>query len=146
MVGAAGCNFMNAEPPEIAKPLGYDTVDVFLSGCSTPLPPIRNDSRCGAAQIGKSIDAGVVCQLLVGLKNWVASAPKAAPSVNPDDWSRVRAVCVFREALVWSPDETEKQPRRSFVRLDADVPTRSQRMSVRMSEQSWSFEYFVSPR
>lgn len=56
LVGAAGCNFMNADPPEIGKPLGYDTVDVPLPGCATRLPPVRDDINCGALTIGKSID------------------------------------------------------------------------------------------
>ena len=145
LVGGAGCGSTNVQPPEIAKPLAYDTVDVILPGCATRRPPIRHNGRCGAGEIGKSIDAENVCQLLGALKNWVASPPKAAPSVNPDDWTLVRSVCVFREAWASSAD-TKRQPPRSFLRLDADVPNRSQRMSVRMSEQSWTLEYFVSPR
>jgi hypothetical protein len=145
LVGVAGCNSLDVEPPEIAKPLRYDTVDIILPGCATRLPPIRDNGRCGAGEIGKSIDAKTICQLLGALKNWVASAPKAAPSVNPDDWTHVRSACVFREAWASSAD-TKRQPPRSFLRLDADVPNRSQRMSVRMSEQSWTLEYFVSPR
>lgn len=146
LVGAAGCNVPNVEPPEIAKPLGYETVDVLLPGCSTRLPPVRDNGSCGATQIGESIDVKDVCQLLVALKDWVASAPKNAPSVHSDDWTRVRAVCVSRGVWVRSPHETENLPRRSFLRLEADVPNRSQRMFVQMSEQSRSFEYFVAPR
>lgn len=99
LVGAAACSFMNTDPPEIAKPLGYDTVDVSLPGCATPLPPVRDDINCGALEIGKSIDGRDVCHLLQTLKHWVASAPADAPSVHPDDWTRVRAVCVSREVF-----------------------------------------------
>jgi hypothetical protein len=147
--GAAGCTFMNSEPPEIGKPLGYDTVDVPLPGCATRLPPVRDDINCGALTIGKSIDNREVCHLLESLRNWAASAPAEAPSVHPDDWRLVRAVCVSREMLFRAaPADGPKvnlPPVRS-LKLEADVPNRSQRMSVRMSEQSRGLEYSVSPR
>lgn len=145
LVGAAGCDSMDVQPPEIAKPLGYETVDVALASCATPLPPVRDNGQCGATQIGKSIDVNDVCQLLVALKDWVASGPKDAPSVRPDDWTRVRAVCVSRS--VWAPSSHEEKrfPYRSSLRLEADVPNRSQRMFVQMSE-SRSLEFFVSRR
>ena len=136
LVCAGGCDSPNVEPPEIAKPLGYSTVDIRLPGCATPLPPVRDDRRCGAAEIGKGIDAKDVCQLLISLKDWVASAPKDAPSVRPDDWTRVRAVCVSRLFWARSPDVQEDPPHRTFLRLEADVPNRCQRMFVKMSEQS----------
>jgi hypothetical protein len=59
------------EPPEIAKPLGYATVDVSLPGCAVRLPPAGDDVSCGAAEIGKSIDEKDVCHLLTALKDWV---------------------------------------------------------------------------
>ena len=148
LVGAAGCNFMNADPPEIAKALGYDTVDVPLPGCATRLPPVRDDTNCGALQIGRSIDNREVCHLLEALRNWVASAPADAPSVHPDDWMRVRAVCVSREVFGRiAPQDGPKVilPPLRFLRLEADVPNRSLRMSVQMSEQSRRLEYSVSP-
>lgn len=137
---------MSVEPPEIAKPFGYETVDVLLPSCAIPLPPVRALPHCGATEIGKSIDVEVVCQLLVALKRWVASKPKDALSVHLDDWTRVWAVCVSRLVSVESPYATEKSTPRSFLRLEAYIPNRSQRVSVQMSEQSWSFEYFVSAR
>jgi hypothetical protein len=149
LVGAAACSFMNTDPPEIAKPLGYDTVDVSLPGCATPLPPVRDDINCGALEIGKSIDGRDVCHLLQTLKNWVASAPADAPTVHPDDWTRVRAVCVSREVFGRvGPSDQPKiiLPPLRFLRLEADVPNRSLRMSVQMSEQSRGLEYSVSPR
>jgi hypothetical protein len=146
LVGAAGCSgLMDTAPPEIAKPLGYDTVDVSLPGCATPLPPVRDDISCGALQIGKSIDGKDVCHLLEALKNWVASGPPEAPSVHLDDWTRVRAVCVSR-AVSSSAHEERIAPPRSFLRLEADVPNRSQRMFVQMSEQSRTLGFFASPR
>jgi hypothetical protein len=140
---------MNTAPPEIAKPLGYGTVRVALPGCATPLPPVREDIGCGALQIGKSIDRRDVCHLLEALRNWVASAPADAPSVHPDDWKQVRAVCVSREVFGRiGPSDGPKiiLPPLRVLRLEADVPNRSQRMFVQMSEQSRSLEYFVSPR
>jgi hypothetical protein len=149
LIGAAGCNFMQSDPAEISKPLGYDTVDVPLPGCATRLPPVRGDINCGALTIGKSIDNRDVCQLLEALRNWAASAPAEAPSVHRDDWTRVRAVCVSREifARVGPSDHSKVTlPPLGFLRLEADVPDRSQRISVRMSEESRSLEYSVSPR
>jgi hypothetical protein len=146
LIGGAACNSINTDAPEIAKPLGYDTVEVPLPGCPTPLPAVRDDVGCGARQIGKDIDGNDVCHLLEALKTWVASGPADAPSVHPDDWTRVRAVCVSRGVWASSPHEKRILPRRSFLRLEADVPNRSQRMSVQMSEQSRALEYFVSPR
>jgi hypothetical protein len=149
LVGLAGCNFMNTDPPEISKPLGYDTVVVPLPRCATPLPPIRDDISCGALQIGRSIDNRDVCHLLESLRNWVASAPANAPSVHPDDWTHVRAVCVSREKFGQiGPADGPKimLPPLRFLRLEADVPSRSQRMFVQMSEQSRGLEYFVRPR
>ena len=149
LFGAVGCTFMNADPPEIGKPLGYDTVDVTLPGCATRLPPVRDDTKCGALQIGRSIDNREVCHLLEALRNWAASAPADAPSVHPDDWKRVRAVCVSHE-IVWRMGPSDGPevilPPLRFLRLEADVPDRSLRMSVQMSEQSRGLEYFVSPR
>lgn len=68
-----------------------------------------------------------------------------------------RAVCVSR--LVWglpisiSSKEwprvvltQERSPVRSAVRLEADIPNRSQIIFVEMSEQSRRLEYFVGPR
>ena len=116
-----------AAPPEIAKPLGYETVDVSLPGCATPLPPVRDDISCGALQIGESIDGKAVCHLLEALKNWVASG-----RVSHSVWT--------------SSHEERIAPLRSFLRLEADVPNRSQRMFVQMSEQSRTLEFFASPR
>ena len=96
VVSGAGCEFHEHPLPEIQKPLGYDTVALPLSGCLTPLPPVRADIECGAAEIGKSIDPKDVCHLLEALRTWVASGPADAQSVRPDDWSHVRAVCVHR--------------------------------------------------
>jgi len=149
LVGPAGCNFMNTDPPEIAKPLGYDTVDMPLPGCATPLPPVRDEISCGALQIGRSIGNREVCHLLDSLRNWVASAPANAPSVHPDDWRQVRAVCVSREVVVRiGPADGPKivLPPLRFLRLEADVPSRSQRLFVQMSEESRILEYFVRPR
>jgi hypothetical protein len=147
LIGAAGCNFMNADPPEIAKPLGYDTVDVPLPGCPTRLPPVRDDPNCGVGEIGKSIDTKDVCHLLGTLENWVASGPAEAPSVHSDDWTRVRAVCIVRSRSMDSPHETPVLAPRSWLRLEADVPNRAHRMSVQMSEQlRLSLEFAVSPR
>jgi hypothetical protein len=146
LVGAAGCNFMNADPPEIAKPLEYYTVDAPLPGCATRLPPVHDGINCGALEIGKSIDVKDVCHLLQTLKQWVASAPPDAPSVHQDDWIRVRAVCVSRSWWAQSPHDKRILPPRSFLRLEADVPDRSQRMFVQMSEQSRGLEYWVAPR
>lgn len=138
---------MNTDPPEIGKPLGYDTVDVPLPGCATRLPPVRDDVNWGALTIGKSIDNREVCHLLEALRNWAASAPADAPSVHPDDWTRVRAVCASREILVGPSDKPKMTlPPLRLLRLEADVPDRSLRISVRMSEHSRSLEYWASPR
>src|SRR5262245_22544205 len=96
LVGGAGCEFREHPLPEIQKPLGYDTVDMSLPGCVTPLPPVRSDIECGATEIGKSIGPKDVCHLLEALKTWVASRPADVPAVRPDDWRHVRAVCVSR--------------------------------------------------
>ena len=149
LVGAAGCDFMKGDPPAMSKPLGYSTVDVPLAGCATRLPPVRDDVNCGALTIGKSIDNRDVCYLLEALKNWAASAPADAASVHPDDWTRVRAVCVSRDTFGQvGPSDLPKitLPPLRFLRLEADVPDRSLRMSVQMSEQSRSLAYWVSPR
>lgn len=146
IVAVAGCDVSKVEPPEIAKPLGYETVQVQLPGCPIPLPPVRDDGSCGASEIGKSIDVKDVCRMLVALKDWVASAPKDAPSVHPDDWARIRAVCIVRAAWASSPHEPDRWPYRPFLRLQADVPDRSQRMVVQTTKLSRNFEYYVSPR
>ena len=155
LVLAAGCNSTDADLPEIAAPLGYDTVRVELAECKTPLPPVRDTSRCGASEIGNSIDVNDVCLLLQALKDWVESGPADAPSVHADDWPRVRAVCVSR--LGWPPPISSKErprlllaqerpPVRSALRLEADIPNRSQIIFVQMSEQSRRLEYFAGPR
>ena len=65
---------------------------------------VRNDVSCGAAEIGKSIDAKDVCHLLTALKDWVTWPPREAPSDHADDWQRVRAASVSRG--VWSSSHT----------------------------------------
>ncbi len=157
-LGVAGaCNSTTGDLPEISTPLGYDTVRVELSGCNIPLPPVRDNSRCGASDLGTSINVNEVCLLLTSLRDWVESGPADAPSVHADDWPRVRAVCVSR--LVWSPPiwisrkewprvvlAQERPPDRSALQLEADMPNRSQIISVEMSEQSRRLTYVAGPR
>ena len=110
LVGLGGCDFMSRDAPEIATPLGYGTVRVTLPGCPTELPPVREDSRCGAVEIGKTIDNRDVCRLLTSLKRWVESSPADGQRppvqsirfepVYPDDWKYVRAVCVAHGSYV----------------------------------------------
>ncbi len=171
-ISGVGCNVTNTAAPEIAKPLGYDTVDVPLPACATQLPPVRADRECGASEIGKSIDPKDVCHLLGALRRWVASGPADAPSVRPDDWNHVRAVCVRRAVVVELPGyPTEVPPspafrrsplqeaaeypaqaqprapfRRSLLELKADAPNRSHLLVVQMLEESRTLEYSVSPR
>jgi hypothetical protein len=147
LVVAGGCDSRNLDLPEVATPLGYDTVRVELARCSTPLPPVRDDSRCGASEIGKSIDVNDVCLLVRALKGWVESGRVEDASVHADDWPRVGAVCVARlkgpeiSRLVWAPAARpqESPSNRSVLRLEADIPNRSQIVFVQM-------EYFVGPR
>jgi hypothetical protein len=149
LVSTVGCNFLKSDPPETSKPLGYSTVEVPLPGCATRLPPVRDDVNCGTLTIGKSIDNRDVCHLLEALRKWAASAPADTPSVHPDDWTRVRAVCVSREIFgrVGPSDQPKiTLPPLRFLSLEADLPDRSLRMSVQMSEQSRSLEYWTSPR
>jgi hypothetical protein len=155
LVVTGGCDSSDPELPEIATPLGYDTVRVELSGCNVPLPPVRDSSRCGAAEIGKSIDLKDVCQLLVALKGWVDSGPADALSVHADDWPHVRAVCVSRlgpNVTVSSKEWprvvlTQERPAvRSVVRLEADIPNRSLIIYVQMSEDSRRLKYFAGRR
>ena len=145
-ISGVGCNVTNTAAPEIATPLGYETVDVPLPGCAIPLPPVRAGIECDASEIGKSIDPKDVCHLLGALTRWVASGPADAPSVRPDDWSLVRAVCVRRLVRGTSARKQPRPPPLTFLQLEADVPNRSQRMTVQMSEQTRTLEYSVSPR
>lgn len=144
-----GCDTTPGTPPEVWKPLGYDTVTVDLPGCATALPPVRASVECSADAIGETIDVKDVCRLLVALQDWVESAPESAPSVQPDEWAMVRAVCVYRSMAGVSPHapaEVRMGPRPSFLTLYADVPNRSHRLVVRMSEQTGGFEFDVAPR
>src|SRR3954468_12778641 len=158
LVGVVGCDFMSRDAPEIATPLGYGTVRVGLPGCSVQLPPVREDSGCGADEIGRTIDNGDVCRLLTSLKQWVESSPADGqrPPVHsirfepvyPDDWRYVRAVCVSHGSYVSISDglrgSTTTQVH--FLQLLADAPNRSLQMFVRMSDQSRALEYFSARR
>jgi hypothetical protein len=156
LVLAAGCNSTDADLPEIATPLGYDTVHLELSGCPTALPPLRDNSRCGVSDIGKTINVNDVCFLLTALKDWVTSGPADAPSVHADDWLRIRAVCVSRlgPSITVSSKEwprvvlTQERPpvRSALLRLEADLPNRSLIIFVQMSEESRRLKYFAGPR
>jgi hypothetical protein len=69
--------------------------------------------------------------------------------VHPDDWRLVRAVCVSREVhgrVAPGGDPKVILPPIRILKLEADVPNRSQRMIVRMSEQSPGLTFFVTPR
>jgi hypothetical protein len=58
-----------------------------------------------------------------------------------------RRPCRLLEALRnWVASGPVFLPPLRVLRLEADVPNRSQRMFVQMSEQSRNLEYFVSPR
>jgi hypothetical protein len=149
LIATLGCDPAPEVLPEVWTPLGYETVVVDLAGCAIPLPPVRDSAGCSAADIGKRIDVKEVCRLLVALKGWVRSAPAEAPSVRPADWALVRAVCVYRSVWIPSPHappEDKLAPRRTSLTLYADVPNRSHRLFVQMSEQSGRFEFSVAPR
>jgi hypothetical protein len=145
-VGITGCDFMDRRPPEPRKPLEYTTVDVSLRGCATQLPPVHDGANCGALEIGGSIDAREVCDLLESLKKWVDSAPAGSPSIHPNDWAQVRAVCVTHGWWIGSPHDKPISPPRSYLRLEADAPDRSLRFFVQTTRSSRGLEYFVSPR
>jgi hypothetical protein len=150
LVGGAACEFREYPLPDIQKPLGYDTVEVSLPGCVTPLPPVRSDIECGAIEIGKSIDHKDVCHLLEALRTWVASGPADAPAVRPDDWSHVRAVCVRRGVEVTAAQCPAGVPcppvHRSFLELVADAPNRSRLMTVHMMDDARTLKYLVGAR
>ena len=155
LVLAAGCNSTDADLPEIATPLGYDTVHVELSGCSTALPLLRDNSRCGVSEIGKTINVNDVCFLLTALKDWVKSGPADAPPVHADDWPRVRAACVSRLGPSITVSSREwprlvltqlRQQVGSKLRLEADIPNRSLIIYVQMSEDSRRLKFFAGPR
>jgi hypothetical protein len=148
LVLAAGCNSTDGDLPEIATPLGYDTVHVELSGCNTALPPLRDSSRCGVSEILKTINASDVCFLLTALKDWVTSGPADAPSVHADDWPRVRAACVSRlgPSITISSKGVVPTPDSALLRLEADIPNRSLIIFVQMSEQSRRLKFFAGPR
>ena len=148
VVLVAGCNSTVADLPEIATPLGYDTVRVELSGCNIALPPLRDDSHCGASEIAKTINVDDVCFLLTALKDWVESGPADAPSVHADDWHRVRAVCVARlgPSITISSKGKPAQVGSALLRLEADIPNRSLIIFVQMSEESRRLKYFAGLR
>jgi len=140
---------MDRDPPEISKPLGYATIHVALPGCATPLPPIRDTAECNAFEIGKSIDAADVCDLLEALKKWIVSSRSSDPSEHPNDWTQVRSACISRMGRVASmsqPPPIPPPPPRSFLweeksrlyrpglLLAADVPNRSLVIVVQTSE------------
>jgi hypothetical protein len=119
-----GCDTSTEPLPEVWKPLAYETVAVDLPGCAIGLPPVRDSTECSAAAIGQTIAATDVCRLLMALKDWVESAPTSAPSVQPEHWTWVRAVCLYRSIVPHSPHasaETRLAPRPSFLTLYADV-------------------------
>jgi hypothetical protein len=81
--------------PRVPTPLGFDTVQVNLPSCSTPLPPVRKDG-CSPLAIGISIEEKYVCRMLDALKARVEAAPRGWLLLRGGDWSRVRAVSVCR--------------------------------------------------
>ncbi len=150
LVAMTGCDFMNREAPEVSKPLGYATIRVDLPGCETPLPPVREATECGALEIGKSIDASDVCDLLESLKKWVISSRlDCSESAHLDDWTQVRAMCISSGFWAQSPHDKRILPPRPFLRLEADL---SQSISPRMGVQTVSpsaprgLEYYVTAR
>jgi hypothetical protein len=165
LIVVAACRSPIGDLPEIAEPLGYETVRVELPGCATRLPPVRDSNRCGASEIGNGIDPNDVCLLLTGLQTFAESEPAWVPSthhndwpqvrsVHAEDWSRVRAVCVTRhvarqiivEQASGKPGTEASWPLISSLWLEADIPHLSVILSVRMSEQSRERTYSVAPR
>jgi len=109
---------MARDSPDVSQPLGYGTIRVALPGCATPLPPVREAAHCNAVEIGKSIDASDVCDLLQSLKKWVISSRSSDPSVRPSDWTEVRSVCISRVGRVSTlsqPPPIPPPPQRSFL-------------------------------
>jgi hypothetical protein len=165
LIVAGACDSPKGDLPEITKPLEYETVRLELPSCDTRLPPVRDGSRCGATEIGKSIDPNDVCLLLTALNAWVKSGPGRAPSMHEDDWPRVRsvhagdwplvrAVCVVRSVMPEPIDERPSGkpatkapwPYMSSLWMAADIPHRSLIIFVEMSEQSRERKYSVALR
>jgi hypothetical protein len=98
IVLATGCR---SKVPRVPKPLGFETVDVHLKSCQTPLPPVRKDG-CAPSAIGVSIEEKYVCRVLDALKVQVEARSWFR---RRGDWARVRAVSVCRYQMLTGNDK-----------------------------------------
>ena len=154
LVVAGGCDSSDPDLPGIATPLGYDTVRVELSGCNVPLPPVRDSSRCGAAEIGKSIDLKDRVPTSCGVERmgrvWTCGRRRSRGRLAPRSSSvRVPFGTVYHCFSKEWPRVvlTQERPAGSSVlRLEADIPNRSLIVFVQMSEDSHRLKYFAGRR
>jgi hypothetical protein len=134
ILSTSACDTSVGKLPEVLKPLDYGTTYVDLPDCDVRLPPVHDVVRCSPDEIGKRVDAGEVCGLLKGLKEWAADA----------DWGLVRASCVSDVVAEW-PHRPGQSPRRVLT-LYVDVPERSELWFAQKTDGRTTVDYFVSPR
>ena len=129
----AACS-TKSELPEVArKPLPYNTSRLTLSECASELPPVQDDDKnCPADEIGRSVREEDACLMLKALKGWMSRTPLAPPQMQPNDWTRIRAVLLCRTSERLSATASP----RWRITIYADVPERPRLFWVDMLEES----------
>jgi hypothetical protein len=130
---AHACGSPSGDLPTIQTPLDYVTVHVDLPGCPVKLPPVHDLARCSPDDIGTRIDAGEVCRLLGGLRDWA----------GPSNWTLARSSCVYDTIASWPHRPGE--PSRRVLTLYVEVPDKSEVWFAQQVEGK-PVDYFVYPR
>jgi hypothetical protein len=134
IVSTSACESGVSDLPVVPKPLDYGTTYVDLPGCDVRLPPVHDVPRCSPDEIGTRVDAGEICELLKGLKEWTEAS----------DWRLARSSCVSDVIAEW-PHRPGQRPQRVLT-VYVDVPERSEVWFAQKTEGQATVDYFVSPR
>ena len=87
--------------PQVAPPLGNETVRIRLASCDTPLPPVVSDlgETCSPSAVGATIPERDVCRMLKALKARVESPASDAAVTGSDRWSRIRQIGICQREV-----------------------------------------------
>lgn len=131
----AACN--SAPDTELPQPKQPGAaVDKMISPeCAVDIPPItRQSSTCQAGETADKIKPADVCRLVTALKDWMGTTPLEPPAMQPNDWSRVRAITVCRLPYPPASDSSDMKSANWRLWIEADVPGRPRLFWAAMAE------------
>ena len=96
--------------------------------CEAPIPPILDSQECPAHRVGRGIEPVDVCDLVIGLRDWLRSGEVRTPHAYPGDYQHIDSILICASGLA-TPLETLEQ--RGKARTLGDEPTIVVRANLR---------------